>query len=119
VTPAYASRRSRKCRTPADDRGRPDHHHGSHREGVALPIGLGLVWLLAVQNLLASIAAPLLDWVAQLQKALPGPNAGAFGASAPGVDPIVGSGQATAVLAGYLIAFGVLGGWLLHRRDIA
>jgi type IV secretory pathway VirB2 component (pilin) len=90
---------------------------------VALPIGLGLVWLLAVQNLLASIAAPLLDWVAQLQKALPGPNAGAlaaaFGASAPGVGPIVGSGQATAVLAGYLIAFGVLGGWLLHRRDIA
>src|SRR5439155_20083656 len=72
---------------------------------VALPIGLGLVWLLAVQNLLASIAAPLLDWVAQLQKALPGPNAGAlaaaFGASAPGVDGIVGSGQATAVLAAY------------------
>ena len=26
--------------------------------GVALPIGLGLVWLLAVQNLLAAIAAP-------------------------------------------------------------
>jgi len=90
---------------------------------VALPIGLGLVWLLAVQNLLASIAAPLLDWVAQLQKALPGPIAGAlaaaFGASAPGVDPIVGSGQATLVLAAYLIAFGVLGGWPLHRRDIA
>jgi uncharacterized protein (TIGR03382 family) len=30
-----------------------------------------------------------------------------------------GSGQATAVPAGYLVAFGVLGGWLLHRRDIA
>jgi ABC-2 type transport system permease protein len=90
---------------------------------VALPIGLGLVWLLAVQNLLASIAAPLLDWVAELQKVLPGPNAGAlaaaFGASAPGVGPIVGSGQATAVLAGYLVVFGVAGGWLLHRRDIA
>jgi ABC-2 type transport system permease protein len=90
---------------------------------VALPIGLGLVWLLAVQNLLASIAAPLLDWVAQLQKVLPGPNAGAlaaaFGASAPGVEQVVGSGQATAVLAGYLVVFGVLGGWLLHRRDIA
>jgi hypothetical protein len=90
---------------------------------VALPIGLGLVWLLAVQNLLASIAAPLLDWVAQLQKVLPGPNAGAlaaaFGANAPGVEQVVGSGQATAVLAGYVIVFGVLGGWLLHRRDIA
>jgi ABC-2 type transport system permease protein len=90
---------------------------------VALPIGLGLVWLLAVQNLLASIAAPLLDWVAEVQKVLPGPNAGAlaaaFGASAPGVEQVVGSGQATAVLAGYLVVFGVLGGWLLHRRDIA
>ncbi|MGH3950524.1 MAG: ABC transporter permease, partial [Pseudonocardiaceae bacterium] len=40
---------------------------------VALPIGLGLVWLLAVQNLLASIAAPLVDWIAELQKVLPGP----------------------------------------------
>ena len=90
---------------------------------VALPIGLGLVWLLAVQNLLASVAAPLLSWVASLQKALPGPNAGAlaasFGASAPGVEQIVGSGQATAVIAAYLLAFGAAGGWLLQRRDIA
>ncbi|WP_328644492.1 ABC transporter permease [Amycolatopsis sp. NBC_00348] len=90
---------------------------------VALPIGLGLVWLLAVQNLLASVAAPLLTWVAELQKVLPGPNAGAlaasFGASAPGVGQIVGSGQATMVIAGYLVGFAVLGGWLLHRRDIA
>jgi ABC-2 type transport system permease protein len=91
---------------------------------VALPIGLGLVWLLAVQNLLASIAAPLLHWVADLQKVLPGPNAGAlaavFGASTdtPGVSAIVGSGHATAVVVGYLLAFCVAGGWLLHRRDI-
>ncbi|MFD9963005.1 ABC transporter permease [Amycolatopsis sp. NPDC058986] len=92
---------------------------------VALPIGLGLVWLLAVQNLLASIAAPLLDWVAQLQKALPGPNAGALAAAlganagTPGVGQIVGGGQATAVVAGYLLVFGVVSGWLLRRRDIA
>ncbi len=90
---------------------------------VALPIGLGLVWLLAVQNLLASIAAPLLDWVAQLQKGLPGPNAGAlasaFGASAPGTGAIVGSGQAAIVVAAYVLVFGAVGGWLLQRRDIA
>ncbi|MFE0022811.1 ABC transporter permease [Amycolatopsis sp. NPDC059021] len=92
---------------------------------VALPIGLGLVWLLAVQNLLASIAAPLLDWVAQLQKVLPGPNAGALAAAlganagTPGVGQIVGAGQATAVVAGYLVVFGVVSGWLLHQRDIA
>lgn len=92
--------------------------------GVALPVGLGLVWLLAVQNLLALIAAPLLGWVAQLQKGLPGPNAGslvaALGASAdtPGVEAIVGGGQAVAVLTAYLLIFTLLGGALLHRRDI-
>lgn len=91
---------------------------------VSLPIGLGLVWLLAVQNLLAAIAAPLLDWIAEMQKGLPGPNAGslvaAMGANqqTPGVEQLVGSGQATMVIAAYLVAFCAIGGWLLHRRDI-
>jgi ABC-2 type transport system permease protein len=92
--------------------------------GVALPIGLGLVWMLAVQNLLASLAAPLLDWVAELQKVLPGPNVGSLSAAlgapseTPGVDAIVGSGQAVGVVAAYLVTFGAAGAWLLHRRDI-
>lgn len=92
--------------------------------GVAMPVGLGLVWLLAVQNLISAIAAPLLDWVAQLQKVLPGPNAGslvaALGAPAgtPGVESLVGTGHATLVLAGYLLAFTGSAGWLLYRRDI-
>ncbi|AGZ44255.1 ABC transporter permease [Actinoplanes friuliensis] len=92
--------------------------------GVALPVGLGLVWLLAVQNLLALIAAPLLDWVAQAQKVLPGPNAGSLvaalgaGADTPGVEAVVGSGQAVVVLIAYLLAFAALGGLLLRRRDI-
>lgn len=91
---------------------------------VSLPIGLGLVWLLAVQNLLAAIAAPLLDWIAEMQKGLPGPNAGslvaAMGANqqTPGVEQLVGAGQATMVIAAYLVAFCAIGGWLLHRRDI-
>lgn len=91
---------------------------------VALPVGLGLVWMLAVQNLLASIAAPLLDWVAELQKGLPGPNAGslvaALGAAGdtPGVTALVGSTHATMVVSAYLAGFALLGGWLLRRRDI-
>ncbi len=91
---------------------------------VALPIGLGLVWLLAVQNLLAAIAAPLLDWVAEMQKGLPGPNAGSLVASlgastqTPGVAEVVGSGQAALVLTGYLVAFSLLGAVLFYRRDI-
>ncbi|MBE1487815.1 ABC transporter permease [Plantactinospora soyae] len=92
--------------------------------GVALPVGLGLVWLLAVQNLLASLAAPLLDWVAELQKGLPGPNAGSLvaalgaGADTPGVEQVVGGGQAALTLAGYLVGFALVAGAVLHRRDI-
>ncbi|WP_199430571.1 ABC transporter permease [Qaidamihabitans albus] len=91
---------------------------------VALPVGLGLVWLLAVQNLLSAIAAPLLDWVADMQKALPGPNAGSLVASlgarpdTPGVAELVAPTQAALVLGAYLVAFTALGGWLLQRRDI-
>lgn len=90
---------------------------------VALPIGLGLVWLLAVQNLLAGIAAPLLSWVATAQKGLPGPNAGSLVASlgaadTPGVERLVGSGQATIVIAGYLVGFAIIGGAILRRRDV-
>lgn len=91
---------------------------------VALPVGLGLVWMLAVQNLLSALAAPLLDWVAEAQKGLPGPNAGsvvaALGAPAdvPGVTATVGGGQAAVVVAAYLVAFAVVGGALLRRRDI-
>jgi len=90
----------------------------------ALPIGLGVVWMLAIQNLLASIAAPLLAWAAELQKVLPGPNAGALVAAlgtspdTPGVARIVGSGQAVTVVAVYLVVFCVAGGLLFRRRDI-
>lgn len=92
--------------------------------GVTLALGLGLVWLLAVQNLLALLAAPLLDWVAQAQQGLPGPNAGALAAAlgsspdAPGVVAVVGGGQAALVVAAYLIGFLVVGAAVLRQRDI-
>ncbi len=91
---------------------------------VALPIGLGLVWLLAIQNLISGIASPLLGWVATMEKGLPGPNAGSLAASlgaatdTPGVATLVDAGQATMVVLAYLVAFTALGGWLLGRRDI-
>jgi ABC-type transport system involved in multi-copper enzyme maturation permease subunit len=92
--------------------------------GVALPVGLGLVWLLAVQNLLTLIAAPLLDVVDRAQRGLPGPNAGSLaaalgtGTDTPGVAALVGGGQAAVVVAVYLAGFAALGGVLLRRRDI-
>jgi hypothetical protein len=92
--------------------------------GVALPIGLGLVWLMAVQNLLSAVAAPLLSWVATMQKGLPGPNAGSLaaalgsGVDTPGVSALVGGGQAALVVAAYLAGFLVIGAVLLKRRDV-
>lgn len=92
--------------------------------GVALALGLGLVWLLAVQNLLALLAAPLLDWIAQAQKGLPGPNAGSLaaalgsGSDTPGVDALVGGGQAAIVVTAYLLGFLIVGAVELRRRDI-
>jgi ABC-2 type transport system permease protein len=92
--------------------------------GVALALGLGLVWLLAVQNLIALLAAPLLDWVAQAQKGLPGPNAGALAAAlgsapdTPGVAAVVGGGQAALVVAAYLAGFVAVAAAVLRRRDI-
>lgn len=92
--------------------------------GVALPIGLGLVWLLVIQNLLFGVAAPLLSWVNTLQLALPGANAGSLAASlgasgaTPGIGELVGVSQATLVVAAYLVVFAGLGGWLLRRRDV-
>ncbi|RZQ60538.1 ABC transporter permease [Amycolatopsis suaedae] len=92
--------------------------------GVALPLGLGLVWMLVVQNLLLGIAAPLVGWIGDLQRGLPGANAGslvrALGASpaTPGVADVAGPLQAALVVAGYLVLFAGVGGWLLRRRDV-
>jgi ABC-2 type transport system permease protein len=92
--------------------------------GVALPIGLGLMWMLVVQNLLFGIAAPLLGWVNDLRFGLPGSNAGSLVASlggstqTPGVAELTGPAQATLVIVAYLIVFAGVGGWLLRRRDV-
>ncbi len=92
---------------------------------VALPVGIGLVWMLAVQNLISGLAAPLLDWVDALQQWLPGGAAGSLVASlgaradTPGVAELTGTDRALLVLAAYLVAFTVTAGSLLRRRDLA
>lgn len=101
---------------------------GTLTRGTALAIGLGLVWALVVESLVGGFA-PLWDVLANIQKALPGQNAGSLAASlgsatqgdqgAPGVVSAVSGAQATWVLLLYLAAFLVLGGLLLRRRDVA
>ena len=100
---------------------------GTLTRGTALAIGLGLVWALVVESLVGGFA-PLWDVLANIQKALPGQNAGSLAASlgsatqgeqgAPGVVSAVSGAQATWVLLLYLAAFLVLAGLLLRRRDV-
>lgn len=94
--------------------------------GMALAIGIGLVWTMVVENLLSGLAAPLIDVVATAQQGLPGANAGslvvAMGAKvgeAPGVVSIADGTQATVVLLAYLLGFAAVAGTLLTRRDVA
>jgi ABC-2 type transport system permease protein len=92
--------------------------------GMALSIGLGVVWILGIENLIVNVAAALLDFADTLQKALPGVNAGslvsALGgrAATPGVNSVVDGTQATLVLASYAIVFAVIAGLVLQRRDV-
>lgn len=88
--------------------------------GTSLAIGLGLVWTLAVENLVRGFAS-LLAAIDTLQRWLPGTNAGSLvaavgvpeqGASGgtPGVTATVDGTQATLLLAAYLVAFTVAAG---------
>lgn len=98
-------------------------------QSLALPVGLGLVWALVIENLIREVAAPLLDSFETLQKGLPGVNAGslvaALGAptrgneAAPGVVSAVDGTQATLVLIAYAVVFVLVAGFILQRRDVA
>jgi ABC-2 type transport system permease protein len=91
--------------------------------GSALAIGLGLVYFFVVES-----ALPLQDRVLELvEPALLTPNVLAL-ATAFGVSPVApfgvfgvppSTGQAAAVLGGYVIGFTAVSVWLSHRRAIA
>ena len=96
--------------------------------GTSLAIGLGLVWTLAVENLVRGFAS-LLAAIEVLQRFMPGTNAGSVAAAvgvpvqgAPGgtlgVTTTVDGTQATLVLAAYLVAFTAAAAVLLQRRDV-
>jgi ABC-2 type transport system permease protein len=93
----------------------------------ALSVGLGLVWLLVVENLLRGVAT-LLGPLEAVTNLLPGSAAGslagAIGAptaietgGAPGVLTVLSGTQAIALLVAYLVAFVVLASLLMTRRD--
>jgi ABC-2 type transport system permease protein len=98
--------------------------------GVALPIGLGVVWVLAVESLVSAVAGSLLTGLRPLRDVLPGVNAGslvwslapgggASGEAPPGVIDAVTGGRATLALAIYVAAFAAAGALLVRHRDVA
>jgi ABC-2 type transport system permease protein len=98
--------------------------------GVALPIGLGVVWVLGVENLVSAVADSLLTGLRPLRDVLPGVNAGSLvwslapgggssGEAPPGVIDAVTGGRATLGLVLYVAAFAAAGAFLVRRRDVA
>jgi ABC-2 type transport system permease protein len=93
---------------------------------VALPIGLGVVWVLGVENLVSGVADSLLTALRPLRDLLPGVNAGSLvwslgagsGEPAPGVVDAVTGGRATIALGVYVAAFALAGALLVRRRDV-
>ncbi|MFC5005048.1 ABC transporter permease [Dactylosporangium cerinum] len=95
--------------------------------GPALAVGLGMVWTLAVENLLrgtGNVLAPVGALADVLPGTAAGSLAGALGATpfaangTPGVLSTLDGAAAALLLAGWTVAFTLLAGLLLTRRDI-
>ncbi|HEU5156094.1 MAG TPA: hypothetical protein VFU43_03795 [Streptosporangiaceae bacterium] len=99
---------------------------GTLTRNPALAVALGLVWTLAVENLLRAVSS-LLDWLRPVTDVLPGTAAGstvaALGAEpvsrggSPGVVDNLGGGPATALTFAYIVVFVIITG-VLARRDV-
>ncbi|MFI9406027.1 ABC transporter permease [Nocardia sp. NPDC052316] len=92
--------------------------------GPALAVGLGLVWVLVVENLLRGVAA-IFAPIAVITDHLPGTAAGSLagamrtvGAGTPGVLDILTRTEALIVLGGYIVAFVAGTLWLMRSRDL-
>jgi ABC-2 type transport system permease protein len=94
---------------------------------VALPIGLGVVWILGIETLLAGVVSSLLPDLKPLADILPGTNAGSLvfavtgmGATdaPPGVRDAVGGDRALLTLLAYSLIFTLLATWTTRHRDV-
>ena len=100
---------------------------GTLFRSISLATGLGLVWALAVENLIRGFAG-LLGFLDAFQRGLPGVNAGSLVASlgaapldetggTPGVTEVVSGTQAALVLIAYVVVLALIAGLALRRQD--
>ncbi len=95
--------------------------------GVALPIGLGVVWVLGVEALFVGVAGSVLPDLDVVTHLLPGVNAGSLvyavlGGVAdppPGVSDAVGGTRALLTLLGYVLVGALVAVTTSRKRDVA
>jgi ABC-2 type transport system permease protein len=100
---------------------------GTLARGPALSVGLGLVWVLVVENLLRGVGA-LLGPVEAFTEVLPGTAGGSLvgalvasgtgGSGTPGVLTVLSGTQATWTVAAYAMVLSLLAVVLVRRRDL-
>ncbi len=95
--------------------------------GVALPIGLGVVWVLGIENLVSAMASNVLTALRPLRDVLPGVNAGSLVSAVmpdrvidppPGVTASVTEPRALVTMVCYLAACAALAIWATRQRDV-
>ncbi len=96
--------------------------------GVALPIGLGVVWVLGIEALFVGVAGSVLPELDVVTHLLPGVNAGALvyaalgdavGEAPPGVTDAVSGTRALITLLAYVALAALLAATTTRHRDIA
>ncbi len=100
---------------------------GALLRSLALPLGLGVVWVLGIENLVSAMAGSVLSALEPLRDVLPGVNAGSLVSSVvadaiveapPGVTSSVGGGRAVITVAAYVVVSVGLAVWSSRRRDV-
>lgn len=95
---------------------------------VALPIGLGVVWILGIENLVSAVAASSLTALQPLRDVLPGVGSGSLitavlpaqtGPLPPGVRDVVSGERGLLTVAAYALGSALLVLVVARRRDVA
>jgi ABC-type transport system involved in multi-copper enzyme maturation permease subunit len=98
--------------------------------GVALPVGLGVVWVLGVENLISQMARNMLHGLRWLHDVMPGATSGSIVYSldpiaergtgpAPGVMHVVSGGRGILTVLLYAAAFAVATFFVVRERDVS